>query len=109
MGGRVGYGIILNTKMRLTPQAGIGVINIASAETYYTTSSFDASKAYAVSASVGAKFEYALLNCIGVYAAPDISFAVKKSKYLEDMESVSSTIKGFASGFNCRIGLSLFF
>lgn len=109
MGGRVGYGIILNTKMRLTPQAGIGVINIASAETYNTTSSFDASKAYAVSASVGAKFEYALLNCIGVYAAPDISFAVKKSKYLEDMESVSSTIKGFASGFNCRIGLSLFF
>lgn len=109
MGGRVGYGIILNTKMRLTPQAGIGVINIASAETYNTTSSFDASKAYAVSASVGAKFEYALLNCIGVYATPDISFAVKKSKYLEDMESVSSTIKGFASGFNCRIGLSLFF
>lgn len=109
MGGRVGYGIILNTKMRLTPQAGIGVINIASAETFNTTSSFDASKAYAVSASVGAKFEYALLNCIGVYAAPDISFAVKKSKYLEDMESVSSTIKGFASGFNCRIGLSLFF
>lgn len=109
MGGRVGYGIILNTKMRLTPQLGIGVVNITSAETYNTTPSFDASKAYAVNASVGAKFEYALLNCIGVYAAPDISFAVKKSQYFTDMEPISSTIKGFASGFNLRIGLSLFF
>ncbi|MBQ0075320.1 MAG: PEGA domain-containing protein [Prevotella sp.] len=109
MGGRVGYGFVLKTRMRLTPQVGLGVTNISSSKTYNTTASFDASKAYAVNASIGAKFEYAFISCLGAFVAPEYSFAVKKSKYFEDMESVSSTIKGFGSGFNCRIGLSLFF
>lgn len=109
MGARVGYGIIMNTRMRLTPQLGLGVVNVKTAETYNVTPAFDASKAYAVNASLGAKLEYALVDCVGVFAAPEYSFAVKKSNYFADIEPVSSTIKGFASGFNFRIGLSLFF
>lgn len=109
MGGRVGYGLVLNTRMRLTPQVGFGVTNLTSSETYNTSASFDASKAYAVSASIGAKFEYAFIDCLGVFAAPEYSFAVQKSKYFKDMEPISSTIKGYASGFNFRVGLSLFF
>lgn len=109
MGARVGYGLIMNTRMRLTPQLGFGVVNVKAAETYNVTSSFDASKAYAVNATLGAKFEYALVDCIGVFAAPEYSFAIKKSNYFADIEPVSSTVKGFASGFNFRIGLSIFF
>ena len=109
MGCRFGYGITLNTRMRLTPQVGMGVVKINSAETYNETPSFDASKAYAVNASIGVKYEYAILSCLGVYAVPEYAFAVKKSNYYKDMESVSSTVKGFASGFNFRIGFSVFF
>lgn len=110
MGGKLGYGFtVLRTRMRITPQLGIGITNISSSETYGDTSSFDASKAYAVSASVGAKVEYAFAGCLGVYVAPEYDFAVKKSDCFSEMESVSSTVKGFASGFNFRIGLSLFF
>lgn len=109
MGGRVGYGLVLNTRMRLTPQVGFSVTNLTSSETYNTSAAFDASKAYAVSASIGAKFEYAFIDCLGAFVAPEYSFAVQKSKYFEDIEPLSSTIKGFASGFNFRLGLSLFF
>ena len=109
MGLRLGYGITLNTRMRLTPQLGLGVVKINSSETYGETPSFDASKAYAVNASIGVKYEYAILSCLGVYAIPEYSFAVKKSNYYKDMETVSSTVKGFASGFNFRLGLSVFF
>ena len=109
MGGRIGYGFILGTKMRITPQIGVGVVNINSASKYNETSSFDASKMYAVNAMVGAKFEYAFCNGIGIFAAPECAFAVTKSKYFESVESACSTIKNFATGVNLRAGVCLFF
>lgn len=109
MDGKIGYGIIFGTRMRLTPQLGVGVVNITSAETYNANSSFDASKAFAVNASIGGKFEYAFVNCVGVFVSPEFSFAVKKSDCYSDLEPISSTIKGYATGLNIRAGLSLFF
>lgn len=110
IGGKLGYGFVfLNTKMRVTPQIGLGVVNISATETYNETSIFDASKAYAISASVGTKVEFAIVNGLGVFVAPEYSFAIKKSNYYRDMTSISSTIKNYASGFNARIGLSIFF
>jgi len=110
IGGKLGYGFVfLNTRMRVTPQIGLGVVNISATETYNNSSTFDASKAYAISASVGTKVEFAIVNGLGVFVAPEYSFAIKKSNYYRDMASISFTIKNYASGFNARIGLSIFF
>lgn len=109
MGGRLGYGLIFGTRLRLTPQIGIGVVSIKSKKTYNVTPSFDASKAYSVTASIGAKLEYAFASCLGVYVAPEYDFTIKRSNYFSRMEPISSTVKGFASGINLRVGLSLFF
>lgn len=108
-GVRFGYGVIFGNRMRLTPQIGFNIVNINSSEAYNTTSSFDASKMYAVSSSVGMKFEYAIANCIGAFVVPEYMFAVKKSKYFEETSSVSKAVNGFANGFSLRIGVSLFF
>lgn len=109
MGVKLGYGIVFGTRMRLTPQIGFGVVKLSSAESYNTDPSFDASNTYAANATLSAKFEYAVASCIGVYIAPEYSFAVKKGEYYKEMDSVSSKVKGFASGANVNIGVSLFF
>ena len=107
--GKLGYGITLGTRMKLTPQIGVGINNITASERYNETASFDASKAYVVNAGLTLKYEIAIAKCLGVFVAPSYNMAVKKSGYFEAMEPVSSKIKGFGSGFNCRAGLSLFF
>lgn len=109
MGIRLGYGIVFGTRMRLTPQVGFGVAKLSSAESYNIDPSFDASNTYAANSSISAKFEYAVASCFGVYIAPEYSFAVKKGDYYKDMESISNKIKGFASGANVNLGISLFF
>lgn len=109
MGGKFGYGLTFGTRIRLTPQAGITIVNLRKNKSYNETPSFDASKAYVASASIGAKFEYVIINHIGTFIAPEYDFAVNKSGYFTDMESISSTIKGFGSGFNLCAGISMFF
>lgn len=108
LGVRFGYGITSGTRMRITPQIGMGVVQLSSADSHNQDSSFDASNTYAVNASLSAKFEYAIASCLGLYVAPDYCFAIKKGNYYERMESVSSKIKGFATGVNVRVGISLF-
>lgn len=108
-GCRVGYGIILGRKMRLTPQVGFNIVNVSASERYNESQTFDASKAYAVNAGIGVKFDYVLKAPLAAFIAPEYSFALKKSEYFAEMENISSKIKGFASGPNVRIGLSLFF
>lgn len=107
--GKLGYGITLGTRMRLTPQIGLGINNLTACERYNETASFDASKAYVVNAGLTIKYEFAIAKCFGVFVAPSYSMAMRKSGFFEVMEPVSSKIKGFGSGFNFRAGLSLFF
>lgn len=108
-GGKLGYGIIFGSQWRLTPQFGLNVVNLKSVEEYNETAAFDASKAYAVGMSIGTRLEFAFASCASLYVTPEYDFATKKSNYFADMEHVSSTIKGFATGFNLKFGLSLFF
>ncbi len=100
---KLGYGITLGTRMRVTPQIGIGINNITACERYNETASFDASKAYVVNAGLTLKYEIAIAKWLGVFVAPSYNMAMKKSDYYE------AKIKGFGSGFNFRVGLSLFF
>lgn len=109
MGGRLGYAFILGARMRLTPQVGVGIVSIQSSETYNEDPAFDASKTFAVSTTIGSKFECALMNCLGVFVAPEFCFIVQKGDYFETISEISGKVKSFASGINVRIGLSLFF
>ena len=109
LGLRLGYGIIFGTRMRLTPQIGLGVVKVTSADSYNTISTFDASKTYSTNASIGAKYEYAIATCFGVFISPEYAFAVKKGDYFNELASVSGKVKKFATGANIRVGISLFF
>lgn len=102
IGGKVGYGITLGTRMRITPQVGIGSVSISSTEG-------EASKTYAITASIGARFEYAVASCVGLSLAPEFGFAASKGGTYQALADLSSKIKGWAGGFNCGLGVFFFF
>ena len=98
-GGKAGYGFVLGTRFRLTPQVGAGVVSIK-------TNSFSSS---ALTASAGLRCECALLEHLGLSVTPEYSFAVSKKEVFKKLEAVSSGIKGWGSGFNARVGLYVYF
>lgn len=100
LGGRVGYGFIIGTRLRITPQVGFGIAMIKGNEGTSCNASF---------ASIGAKVDFAIVNHFGVSLTPEYDIAVSKSKTFKTIEPFASKTKGWASGFNCRIGLYVFF
>ena len=125
-GGKIGYGFNFHGIFRMTPQIGVGITQIAidknSVETLSSTNSYyssttipgiedgELSKAtYAISAIGDIKFQFAISKGVSIVITPSYSFAVKKNKLFEELETASNKIKGWASGFNCAAGINLYF
>ncbi len=103
-GGKVGYGIILGTRFRLTPQAGIGVLLING-----ESSRIGNIETSPLVGTAALKCECALVNNFGVSLAPEYSFVLSEKEGYEKISNVSSKIKGWGTGFNVRLGLYLYF
>lgn len=99
IGFKLGYGLIMGTRLRLTPQAGLTIVQLKGGD----------SQCHVVSAAVGARADFALVSSVGLYVAPEIDFAAKKSDIYQQLMPLSSKIKGWGSGFNVRAGICLFF
>lgn len=101
--GRIGYGIILGSSFRITPQAGVIYTIVAgNGERGY-------SKASASKLSAGGKAEFAFTRNFTIFMAPEWGLAITRGNNYESLSEVSPTINGWTKGFNLRIGLSLFF
>ena len=98
-GARLGYGIILGSRFRITPQLGAGVLNVMG----------DQLRANALTASVAVRCECALAGCLGISVTPEYTQAVSKKPVFEKLSAVSSAVKGWGSGFNARLGIHLYF
>ncbi|MCR5680451.1 MAG: PEGA domain-containing protein [Prevotella sp.] len=96
---RAGYGIVMGTRLRLTPQAGASLLQLSATD----------SKSSAVSATAGIRADYAIASGIGIFATPEAAFPVQKGDNYKLLEPLSSKIKGWATGFNLRAGLTIFF
>ena len=96
IGGKAGYGIALSKRCRITPQLGLGSLQMS-----------DLSNV--VSATAGARIEYFITRNICVSLAPEANFAVKKDDNYEQASSLSSKIKGWANGVNAKIGINVCF
>ena len=97
-GGKVGYGIICGSRLRVTPQLGAGMLMVTGTE----------SESYAVKCGIGVRADFVLANHFGLALTPDYSFPVKKSDTFEMISDVSSKVKGWESGFNCSLGLYIY-
>ena len=99
IGGKVGYGVVIGSRMRVTPQVGAGVLRVKGSQ----------SNAHAIKGSVGLRADYVLADHIGLVVAPEYGVPFSKSSVYEAISAVSSTVKGWGSGFNCSVGLNIFF
>ncbi len=101
---RVGYGFNLaQDRLLLTPQAGVGVVSVSASAGGKNQS------AYALSATVSLRADYALTSHMGLFLQPEMNFAVSKSDTYSLLEEQSSDIKAWATGFNARVGISITF
>jgi hypothetical protein len=98
-GARLGYGIVLGTSLRVTPQAGVGALSVRS----------DKLSASALTVSLGARCEYAFSKFAGLSLTPEYSLAVSKSPVFEQIAAASSRAAGWANGFNVRLGVYFYF
>lgn len=99
IGAKVGYGFAIGTRLRITPQAGLGILRVSGQE----------SSSYAVSGTAGVRADVAVANHLSLVVAPEYGFGMKESDTYIRLTGVSSKVGGWNGGFNIRLGLSIYF
>lgn len=106
--GKVGYGIAVGTRFRITPQLGINYLSLKES-TQEDSNVSPANGSNVMSALLGARFSAIIANHFGVSLSPEYSFGVGKSNGYKELEAVSSKIKNWGQGFNMKLGLMIAF
>lgn len=101
----LGYAVVNGKSFRLTPQVGIGSVMLKGKEaTKGTGTNPNATSGYAVSAHIGARADIRFGKSFGVFLTPRFVFAVSKSDLFQRVADVSSSVKGYATGFSAKLG-----
>ena len=98
-GGRVGYGIPLGQRFRITPQAGAGVL----------TAKSDNVAGSAVCANVAVRLDFAVNRFFGINLTPEAQFAVSRNDTFVKLADISSKVKRWATGGGVTLGLYVCF
>ena len=97
----MGYGIIIGTRIRLTPQVGVHAINLEGSL---------GNRCSAYSASVGARIECVAANHFGISLTPSyVSPMYKSDHFVRISETLTQLNEYTVGGFNLKIGLYLYF
>lgn len=108
VGGKVGYGMAVGTRYRITPQIGFNCLKLSESMqdgTYLTP----ADGSNVVSALLGVRLSAVFSSHFGVSLSPEYSFGVVKSNGYKQLEAVSSKVKGWGQGLNVKLGLMIAF
>lgn len=92
---RLGYGITIGSRLRITPQVGAGALTVKS----------DNVTGSALCATVGCRVDYAIAPFFGINLTPEGQFAVSKKDVFTQLSNASSKVKGWGTGGGARIGL----
>ena len=98
VGGNVGYGIVFDTHLRVTPRAG------ARLTTFSGTHS-----TWLLQGTAGLKVEYAFLRWLALTAEPVYAFAVKEGSTFTLVAPYADGLSACRKGFGVNIGLQLCF
>ena len=109
IGGKLGYGMILGTRLRITPYAGVGFVLLNGRLVRDSSSEFSVRSCYAVSVNGGVKFSCALTSCVDLNITPEYHYFVHKTDMYNILYDVSSAIRSWDEGFRLNVGLGFFF
>ena len=94
-----GYGFIIGNRCRITPRAGINIINFFG---QYNNCS-------ALTTSIGARVEYAIVNHLGVYLTPEYAIPMYRSDNFVRISQTLTQLNDYVGGFNLKVGCYLYF
>lgn len=110
---KIGYGLKINNRMRITPQVGAQFIELKEkfedengSSIYYDKIANGAS---ACSALIGARLSFAITKYLGISVTPQYTIGISKSNGYKALSEVSNKFKGYTDGFGCGVNLNLFF
>ena len=106
VGGKVGYGMPVGTRFRITPQVGASYLKLQ--ETLNDTSEETiAEGANVISALCALRFSAVIASGVGISLTPEYAMAMSKSAGYKELEAVSPKIKKWGEGLNIRVGIML--
>ena len=108
---KIGYGIPIGRRFRITPQLGILHINITEKELnddIYGISSV-VLDGNSQSLIVSGRISFALSKHWGISISPEYLVPIKQSKGFKRLSDVSTKIKGWGEGFNVNLGFILYY
>lgn len=97
---KVGYGFILGTRLRITPQLGLARLSVGGGSSL---------TANATLGTIGLRGEYAFASNFGVSLSPEYQLNLNKQDVYKQLSNSSTEIKGWSPGFNVRLGVYLYF
>ncbi len=101
LGGKLGYGVIVGTRFKITPQIGYRFTKLSED----SSGSSHINGAYCSSATVGLRAYCAISSHFGISLTPEYAIGVSKSEGFRTLSEVTSKIKNMGEGFNANISL----
>lgn len=99
-GAKLGFGIILGSRLRVTPLLDVSLISINGNKS---------TKSNVLKTAIGCKADYVLCNHVSLNLTPEYGSPVKKSNIYSILEPISKKIKAVGNGFNCSFGVCFSF
>ena len=110
VGGRIGWGIILGTRMKVTPMLGGGVIRLFGEPTEDSrVTSFNPSGCASVAGIGALKIGIALTPFMELNIVPEYYYSLSKTEIYSALYDISPTIAGWSEGVKLNFGLGFFF
>lgn len=104
LGGKLGYGILVGTRFKITPQLGYRFTKLSEDGSGYHINGANCS-----SMTVGARAYCAFSSHFGISLTPEYAIGVSKSDGFQTLSEVTSKIKNMGEGFNAKLSLVLTF
>lgn len=108
-GGKLGYGLIVGNRFRLTPHVGASVIRLNGSNVDGERSSFDPSVCSSIAVNGGMKFSCALSPCIELNLTPEYYYSVYKTDLYQALYETSPIIRNWSEGFKLNVGVGIYF
>ncbi len=112
--GKIGWGLVLGhapvlNRLRITPQVGVAFTGLNGDKNSSLMADKHNPVTYVVSGVAAVRLQLAIWRGVSISVMPSYSYAFKKDKLYEQIESRSSDLKGWGTGFNLAAGLNLYF
>lgn len=100
IGGKIGYGVTIGNRWRLTPQVGYSVVSAEAT---------DVAKICTGSINAALRMEFALRPHISIFVMPQYRSAMNQGDLFKTLAEESSAIKAWGSGSDVVAGISINF